>query len=85
MRRLVLKAILHLGRYAVLPVAALAGAMFVVWLMALDRCTITALATAPIVFCVAPAALALALGILLLPSRKDRSAKADEGTAPGLW
>ena len=85
MRRLVLRVILYLGRYAVLPVVALAGAIFMVWLMALDRYTIVTLATAPIVLCVAPAALALALGILLLPSRKDRSAKADEGAAPGLW
>jgi Zn-dependent protease with chaperone function len=85
MRRLVLKAILNLGRYAVLPVVALAGAMLMAWLMALDRYTIAALATAPIVFCVAPAALALALGILLLPSRRDRNFKADEAAAPGVW
>jgi len=85
MRRLVLKVILHLGRYAVLPVVALAGALLLAWLMALDRYTIAALATAPIVFCVAPAALALALGILLLPSRRDRNSRADEAAAPGLW
>jgi TPR repeat protein len=34
MRRVVLKAIMHLGRYAVLPVVALACAVFVAWLMA---------------------------------------------------
>ncbi|MBR1126126.1 M48 family metalloprotease [Bradyrhizobium lablabi] len=85
MRRLVLKAILRLGRYAVLPIVAVAGAVFVVWLMAIDRYTILALATAPIVLSATPAAIALALGILLLPSRKDRSFKADEAAAPGLW
>jgi hypothetical protein len=85
MRRLVLKAILNLGRYAVLPVVALAGALLLVWLMALDHYTIAALATAPVVFCVATAALALALGILLLPSRRDRDFRADEAAAPGVW
>ena len=85
MRRLVLKAIMNLGRYAVLPVVGLAGALLLAWLMVLDRYTIAALATAPIVFCVATAALALALGILLLPSRRDRNFRADEAAAPGLW
>ena len=85
MRRLVLQAILNLGRYAVLPVVALAGALLLAWLMAVDHYTVAALATAPIVFCVVPAALALALGILLLPSRRDRNFRADEAAAPGLW
>jgi len=85
MRRLVLNAILRLGRYAVLPVVALAGAILMVWLMAIDRYTILALAAAPIVLCVATAALALALGILLLPSRRDRNSEVDEEAAPGLW
>jgi Zn-dependent protease with chaperone function len=85
MRRLVLNAILRLGRYAVLPVVALAGVMLLVWLMAIDRYTIPALAAAPIVLCVATAALALALGILLLPSRRDRNSEVDEAAAPGLW
>jgi Zn-dependent protease with chaperone function len=85
MRRLVLKAILSLGRYAVLPVVALAAALLMAWLIALDHYPISALATAPIVFCAATAALALALGILLLPSRKYRDFRADEAAAPGLW
>jgi hypothetical protein len=85
MRRLVLKVILSLGRYAVLPVVALAGALLMAWLMALDHYTMVALATAPIVFCVTTAALALALGILLLPSRRDRDFMADPTAAPGLW
>jgi hypothetical protein len=85
MRRLVLNAILRLGRYAVLPVVALAGAMLMLWLLAIDRYTIPALAAAPIVLCVATAALALALGILLLPSRRDRNSEVNEEAAPGLW
>jgi Zn-dependent protease with chaperone function len=85
MRRVVLKSILRLGRYAVLPVAALACAMIIVWLMAIDRYTILALAAAPIVLSAAPAIVALALGLVLLPSRRDRNLKVDEGTAPGLW
>ena len=82
MRRLVLKAILNLGRYAILPVVGFAGVLLMAWLMVLDRYTMAALATAPIVFCVATAALALALGILLLPSRRDRNFRADETAAP---
>jgi hypothetical protein len=53
--------------------------------MAIDRSTILALAAAPIVLSAAPAAIALALGLVLLPSRRDRSPRVDEGTAPGLW
>jgi Zn-dependent protease with chaperone function len=85
MRRVVLKAILRLGRYAILPVVALACAMFAAWLMAIDRYTILALAVAPIVLSAAPAAIALALGLVLLPSRRDRNLKVDEEAAPGLW
>src|SRR5215472_6516012 len=85
MRRLVLKTILRLGRYAVLPVVAVACAISVLWLMALDRYTMAALVTAPIVLSAAPAAIALALGIVLLPSRKDRNPAVDEVSAAGLW
>jgi Zn-dependent protease with chaperone function len=85
MRRLVLKTILRLGRYAVLPVVAVACAMSVLWLMAFDRYTIAALATAPIVLSATPVAIALGLGILLLPSRMDRNPAVDEVAAPGLW
>jgi hypothetical protein len=59
--------------------------MFIVWLMAIDSHTILALAAAPIVFSGALAAIALALGLVLLPSRRDRHPKLDEETAPGLW
>lgn len=85
MRRIVLKAVLRLGRYAILPIVALTCAMFMVWLMAIDRYTILALAAAPIVLSAAPAAIALALGLVLLPSRRDRNLKVDEAAAPGLW
>lgn len=66
MRRF-LKVILHLGRYAVLPVVAFACAVFVLWLMAIDRHTTLEIATAPLVLSATPAVVALALGILLLP------------------
>jgi hypothetical protein len=85
MRRLILKVILRLGRYAVLPVVALACLIFLAWLMTFDRHTLLALATAPIVLCVTPAAVALGLGILLLPSLRDNDPELDEATAPGLW
>lgn len=85
MRRLALQVVLRLGRYAVLPVVAIAGVLLLAWLIVLDHYTIAALATAPIVLCVGTAALALALGILLLPSQRDRNFRADETAAPGLW
>ncbi|TFV74681.1 Zn-dependent protease with chaperone function [Bradyrhizobium frederickii] len=85
MKRLVLQIILRLGRYAVLPVVALACTILASWLMIMDRYTIAALATAPIVFTIFMAAMALAIGLLFLPSRKHRSFEADEETAPGLW
>jgi hypothetical protein len=85
MRRLVLKIILRLGRYAVLPVVALACAILAVWLASLDRYTITTLATAPIVFAIFTAAMALAIGLLFLPTRKHRTFEVNEETAPGLW
>jgi Zn-dependent protease with chaperone function len=85
MRRFVLKTILRLGRYAVLPVVALAGVILLVWLMAFDRYTMAVLATAPIVLSTTTAAVALALGILLLPSQKDRNPEVGETAAPGLW
>jgi Zn-dependent protease with chaperone function len=84
-RRFVLEAILHVGRYAVLPVVALAAAMLLVWLMALDRHRTLAFVTAPIVLSVTPAAIALALGLLLLPRRGNAYGTHDEGVAPGLW
>ncbi|MGY8711223.1 M48 family metallopeptidase [Bradyrhizobium sp. 18BD] len=85
MRRLVLKIILRLGRYAVLPVVALACVILALWLLAMDRYTITALGTAPVVFSMFLGALALAIGLLLLPSRKHQDFEANEETAPGLW
>ncbi len=85
MRRVVLMVILRFGRYAILPVVALACAMVLVWLMAIDRYTILALAAAPVVLSAAPAAIALGLGLLLVPSRRDRNPKLDEAAAPGLW
>ncbi|PPQ15213.1 Zn-dependent protease with chaperone function [Bradyrhizobium sp. AC87j1] len=85
MNRLVLKTILRLGRYAVLPIVALACVILLAWLMAMDRYTITTLAMAPVVLSIFMAAIALAIGLLFLPSRKHRSFEANQETAPGLW
>ncbi|NPU13232.1 M48 family metalloprotease [Bradyrhizobium sp. 83012] len=85
MKRLVLTSILLLGRYAVLPLVGLAGGLLFIWLLALDHSTRFVLATAPIMFCVIAAAVALALGILFVPARRDRSNVLDEATAPALW
>ncbi|WP_338025609.1 M48 family metallopeptidase [Bradyrhizobium zhanjiangense] len=83
--RLALKIILRLGRYAVLPVVALACAILASWLMIMDRYTIAALATMPLVFSIFTVAAALMIGLLLLPSRKHQSFEANEEIAPGLW
>ncbi|BAM92774.1 conserved hypothetical protein [Bradyrhizobium oligotrophicum S58] len=85
MKRFALACILQLGRYAVLPIVALAWGLFVLWLMLLDDYTRAALVTAPLMFCLVTAAVALALGILLLPTRADRSNALDETMAPHLW
>src|SRR4051812_22756865 len=85
MSRFLLKIIMRLGRYAVLPAVALAFVILAVWLTALDRYTIAALVTAPVVFCTFTAAAALALGLLFLPSPRHRNFEADEAAAPGLW
>ncbi|MGJ4926678.1 M48 family metalloprotease [Bradyrhizobium sp. HKCCYLS2038] len=85
MKRLVLTSILQLGRYAVLPLVALAGGLLFAWLMLLDDYTRIALITAPVMFCVVAAAVALALGILFVPARRERSNVLDEAVAPALW
>jgi hypothetical protein len=76
---------MNLGRYAVLPVVALACAILVVWLMAVDRYRILALVTAAIVVPATSAAIALALGLVLLPSRRNATQAVNERAAPGLW
>jgi Zn-dependent protease with chaperone function len=83
--RLALKTVLRLGRYAVLPVVALACAILLAWLMAMDRYTVTTLVLAPVVLSIFTAAMALAVGLLFLPSRKHQRLEASEQTAPGLW
>lgn len=85
MKRLALNAILRLGRYAILPIVALACSIFIVWLTAIDRYTVVTLATAPVVLSTVMAATVLALGLLLLPARRDRNIALDEEAAPGLW
>ncbi|CCD96720.1 conserved hypothetical protein [Bradyrhizobium sp. ORS 375] len=85
MKRLVLSCILWLGRYAVLPLVTLAGGLLFLWLLVLDGYTRVALVTAPVMFCVVAAAVALALGILFVPARRERSNVLDEAVAPALW
>src|SRR5215471_5693372 len=85
MRILVTQSILLLGRYAVLPVAALAVAVFLCWLAALDSYPRAVLLSLPLVLPVTTVALALPIGLLLpIRKRKERDA-ADETAAPGLW
>ncbi|WP_257170199.1 M48 family metallopeptidase [Bradyrhizobium sp. SRS-191] len=85
MKRLVLTSILQLGRYAVLPLVALASGLLFAWLMLLDDYTRIALITAPVMFCVVAAAVALALGILFVPAQREQSNVLDEASAAALW
>ena len=85
MRTAITKSILVLGRYAVLPIAALAVALFFGWLVAFDTFPRTAAICLPVIIAIATVAISLAIGFLLpAPRTKARNA-VDEGAAPGLW
>jgi len=85
MRTAILKLILALGRYAVLPVVAVALVVFAAWLIALDHHRGLALATSPVVLPVTTGAVFLAFGLLLLPTRRKAAPGVEEAAAPGLW
>jgi hypothetical protein len=85
MRKSVTAVVLALGRYAVLPLVAIAAVVFVAWLAALDRYPVFVLATAPVVLPLATCAIALAVGLLVLPVPKYASPAVDAQSAPGLW
>ena len=85
MRTLVTKSILLLGRYAVLPVAGLAVALFIGWLVAFDAYPGMAVIALPVVLPITTVAIALPIGLLLpMPHARERNA-VDEAAAPGLW
>jgi hypothetical protein len=81
----ILKSILLLGRYAVLPVVAAAAALFIGWLLVLDTYPGTALLTLPVIFVIVGPAIAVAVGLLVLPGRRKADPGVDEKAAPGLW
>ena len=73
MRTAITKSILVLGRYAALPIAALAMALFFGWLVAFDTFPRTAAICLPVVIAITTAAIALAIGFLLpAPRTKAR-------------
>jgi Zn-dependent protease with chaperone function len=85
MRAAIIKIIVLCGRYAMLPVVAVAGAVIMGWFVALDRHPVAALIAFPIVLPIAIGAVVVGLG-LLLPTRFRRDGVAvDEREAPGLW
>src|SRR5262249_47998418 len=84
MRSAILKLILALGRYAVLPVVAVALVVFAAWLIALDHYLGLALAISPVVLPFTTSAVFLAFG-LLLPRRRKAVPGVEEAAAPGLW
>jgi Zn-dependent protease with chaperone function len=85
MRSAILKLILALGRYAVLPAVAVALAVFAAWLIALDQYAGLALAISPVVLPFTSGAVFLAFGLLLLPRRRKAVPGVEEAVAPGLW
>ena len=85
MRKSVTAVVLALGRYAVLPVVAVAAVLLAAWLAALDDHPVLVLAAAPVVLPLATCAVALAIGLLLLPARRHDNPAVDESSAPGLW
>jgi hypothetical protein len=85
MRTTILKLILVLGRYAVLPAVAVALVVFAAWLIALDHYPRLALAISPVVLPVITSAVFLAFGLLLLPGRSKAVRGVEEAAAPGLW
>jgi Zn-dependent protease with chaperone function len=85
MRSAILKLILALGRYAVLPAVAAALAVFAAWLIALDHYPALALAISPVVLPFTTGAVFLAFGLLLLPRRRQTVSGVEESAAPGLW
>jgi Zn-dependent protease with chaperone function len=85
MRTLITKSILLLGRYAVLPVAALAVLLFIGWLAAFDAHPGIAVIAMAAVLPITTVAIALPIGLLLpIPHARDRDA-VDDAAASGLW
>ena len=80
MRTIITKSILLLGRYAVLPVAVLAVALFVGWLMTFDTYPRFATIAVPLILPITTVAIALPIG-LLLPRAKEENA-VDERAPP---
>jgi Zn-dependent protease with chaperone function len=85
MRTTILKLILMLGRYAVLPAVAVALVVFSAWLIALDHYQRLALVISPVVLPFTTSAVFIAFGLLLLPERSKPVPGVEEAAAPGLW
>ncbi|HYW61370.1 MAG TPA: M48 family metallopeptidase, partial [Xanthobacteraceae bacterium] len=85
MRTAIIKAIRLLGRYAVLPAAAVAAAMFVGWLIALDQHPVAAAIAFPVALPVAMGVVVVGLGLLLPIRLGTDGVSVNEHEAPGLW
>jgi len=85
MRSVILKLILALGGYAVLPAVAVALAVFAAWLIEPDHYPGLALAVSPVALPLTTGAVFLAFGLLLLPGRRKTVPGVEEAAAPGLW
>jgi hypothetical protein len=86
MRALTLWFIRQMGRYAVLPFAALIVVLCMVWLdLTLSTRSWLLLALTPVVAAAFAATAALAIGVLLANVKPDTSGSLDRTQAPGLW
>jgi Zn-dependent protease with chaperone function len=85
MRTAILKPILLLGRYAMMPVIAIGVAVFITWLIVLDAHPIAALIALPIVLPTAIAAIVIGIGLLLPMRNRVDGITLDEHAAPTLW
>ena len=85
MRPAITNLILLLGRYATLPVIAVAAAVFVAWFIALDDYPLPALIALPVVLPIATTAMAVGLGLLLPFRHRPDEMTLSENSAPGLW
>src|SRR5687768_9980090 len=86
MRILTLWFIRTMGRYAVLPFAALILVACMIWLdLALSTLSWFLLALTPFVAAAFSATVALVLGVLLASVKPDTVGSLDRGQAPGLW
>jgi len=85
MRTAIVKLILLLGRYAVVPVIAAGFAALMAWFVLLDHHHLAAGIAFPVVLPMSMAAIVLGGGLLLPMRTRIDGIAVDESQAPALW